>query len=153
MNRPVMVYLAGPIDDVEDTESRGWRESMILSAPAGVVFYSPAHAYINVNEANFTKVDRANRVAISHCVDGMLVNLAGEGRGFGTIREIEFARMNNIPVAVAGEVASMMRDDLFIASDLGTALTLLLEAIQEERNIPQHPLFRMFGIGGPDEAS
>lgn len=152
MNRPVMIYLAGPMDDVTKAQARGWREAMADAAALGVVFYSPAHAYLNVRGVNFTKVDRANRIAISHMVDGMLVNLAGVGAGFGTIREIEFARMNNIPVAVAGKVASMMKHDLLMAADLGAALDLLLEAIQEGRDAP-HPLAQLLGLGGGDEAA
>lgn len=149
MSNPTMVYLAGPMDDVGDLEARKWRESVILYAPVGVAFYSPAHAYMNVSTANFSKVDRANRCAIAHVCDGMLVNLAGPGRGFGTIREIEFARMHNKPVAVAGELASMMKDDLLIASNLEDALALLLEEIHMDRNEPS-PLERLFGIR-PDE--
>ncbi len=137
------------MDDVSRAEARGWREALAAKAPLGVVFYSPAHAYLNVRGTNFPKADRANRLAICHGCDGVLANLSGEGQGFGTIREIEYARMSSKPVAVVGKIQSMMKTDLMVADDLEAALTMLLEAIQEDRDMP-HPLAQLFGIGGPD---
>lgn len=146
---PVLIYLAGPIDDIPLDAARGWREELMAGAPAGMAFFSPAHAYFNVTAATFMPVENCNRAAIRQC-HGVLANLAGPGMGFGTIREIEFSRSLSIPVAVVSDspIKSLMVIDLYAAESLKDGLDMLLEAIQETRNQP--PAFWSF-LGGRDE--
>lgn len=133
--QPIMIYLAGPIDDIPIQVARKWREEAGLDLPTGVVLFSPAHAYQGeVSEATAPKVDFMNRVNIAFC-DGVIANLSGLGKGFGTIREIEFARSRNKPVVVIGDhIVSLMTHDLHLVKDFDSALTSILQSIQEGRN-------------------
>lgn len=135
--QPIMIYLAGPIDDITINQARTWREEAGLDLPTGVVLFSPAHAYQGeVSEATAPKVDYINRVNIAFC-DGMIANLSGPGRGFGTVREIEFARSRNKPVVVIDSIdhiVSMMAHDLHLVKNFDAALTSILQSIQEGRN-------------------
>lgn len=143
---PVLIYLAGPIDDIALDRAQQWREAVAAHAPTGVALFSPAHAFMNVNEVSFRGVDRVNRAVIHSCAHGVLANLMGPGRGFGTIREIEFARMTGTPVAVVGKIDSLMKDDIMVAKSLQEGLTMLLEEIgdiREEQS--QNPFMRFFG--------
>jgi hypothetical protein len=142
---PILIYRAGPQDDVTGDESRGWREELAAGAPSGVAFFSPAHAYLNVSAASFPPVDWLNRVAIekSHAV---IANLSGPGRAFGTIREIEYAAAHNTMVQVVGaDERSLMTWDVYLADTLDDALNAILEHVMEARELMQ----RGFpGIGG-----
>lgn len=132
---PMLVYLAGPQDDVSQDQARGWREELAAGAPTGVSFFSPAHAYLAVNRASFPAVDAMNRQAIqmSHAV---IANLSGPGMGFGTIREIEFATIHNKLVQVVGPIDhAMMTWDLTHAPDLDIALNNILEQVQQFREM------------------
>lgn len=137
MNRPILIYLAGPQDDVLPEESRIWREEMVKIAPSGVAFFSPAHAYVgSVSGVNFKAVDWCNRSVINSACHGVIAKLDGPGRGFGTIREIEFAVMTGTPVAVVGEVRSLMSQDIGICKTLEEAIAWVLERVDENRNRP-----------------
>lgn len=137
MNRPVLIYLAGPQDDVTKEQSRTWREEIVKMAPSGVAFFSPAHAYVDsVSGINFKAVDWCNRSVIHNAVHGVIAKLDGPGRGFGTIREIEFAVMSHKPVAVVGDVVSLMSHDIGVCSHLEDALAYVLERVSEDRNQP-----------------
>ncbi len=140
-----MVYLAGPMDDVSKEEARGWREDLAAHAPAGVAFFSPAHAYLNVNRISFPYVDLMNRGAIVAC-HAMIANLMSGGMGFGTTREIEHAISVRTPVWVCGPVAhSMMTHDLKIAPDPELALADILATVDNMRSkLQDHPISQMF---------
>lgn len=128
-----LIYLAGPIDEVEQWEAREWREGMAGEAGAfNAVFFSPAHAYVNVTPENFPAVDRMNRCVIRQS-DGVLALLLRETVGFGTIREIEFARSCGKPVMVVSEQepVSLMAYDVMYEEPPGHGLWRLLEAIKE----------------------
>lgn len=143
---PIMVYLAGPQDDVSGEIARGWREELAASAPSGVSFFSPAHAYLNVNAASFPPVDWLNRKAIeaSHAV---IANLSGPGRGFGTIREIEYAAAHNTMVQVVGDVGhSLMTWDIHLADSLDEALNNVLEHVMAAREQMQRGFPGMHGM-------
>lgn len=91
---PSMVYLAGPIDDVSVDEAMGWREqfSNIVSF-SGVSCYNPCGAfhmgrYVTLGVQQMVNI---NKMAIVNS-DVVVANLAGTGKGIGTIREIEFAK-------------------------------------------------------------
>lgn len=125
----VALYLAGPIDDIDPADAASWRSS--LQPPANVLLYTPLGAFHHVNPNNADAVDRVNRAVISTC-DGLLANLAGPGRGFGTIREIEYARGLGKPVAVTAPpegLASLLTYDLIVSPTLVGALSLLLETL------------------------
>lgn len=149
---PILVYLAGPQDDVSKGEARGWREEVARQAPAGVAFFSPAHAYMNVNRASFPAVDHMNRKAIESA-HAMIANLSGLGRGFGTIREIEFASANHTGVWVVGDLPySLMTYDLHVVATVDEALADILTKVGEAREaMRKHPLGQIFGY--PDSES
>lgn len=139
--RPMMIYLAGPIDDIPIEEARHWRAMAGHELPTGIVLFSPAHAYQGeVNKITAPKVDFFNRVNIVHS-DGVIANLAGEGRGFGTIREIEFARTHNKPTAVIAThdqpVLSLLAHDLFLVESFDEALQEIMVAVMQDRNTPR----------------
>ena len=141
----ICLYLAGPMDDIEKDAARGWREEAADAVGMGVLLFSPAHAYLNATKVNASMVDFLNKGMIRYC-DGVLANLTGPGRGFGTIREIEFARMNQKPVAVAGDLdLHFASHDLLIRPTLDEAAHALIETIGEIRDRP-NPL--MFLLGG-----
>jgi len=150
---PVLIYLAGPQDDVDQDTARGWREELGRLAPSGVAFFSPAHAYLNVNTMSFPAVDRMNREAINQS-HALIANLSGPGRGFGTIREIEFALSQQTAVWVVGDVGhALMTWDLHVCDTLEEALYDVLHKLGEAREaMAAHPFSRLFGIQ-PDPPS
>lgn len=143
---PILIYLAGPQDDVTQEEARGWREELAGLAPSGVAFFSPAHAYMNVNRVSFPAVDWMNRKAIE-VAHAMIANLDGPGRGFGTIREIEYAISQHTGVWVVGDVShALMTYDLHRVDTLEEAMEEILDAVGEAREaIQNHPFRRLFG--------
>lgn len=126
MPLPRFVYLAGPQDDVTEVVARRWREEIAQRAPAHVAFFSPAHAYLGVGVDSFPVVDTANRSMIA-CCDLMIAWLAGDGRGFGTIREIEFAVAVGKPVVVVGPSIrrSLMSRDVTVVDTMDDAVEVL----------------------------
>lgn len=96
----VIVYLAGPIDQQGD---QAWRDEVIrkLAGEGFTIFcpyaafnsYSPWHM-VNRDAGGITSINR-HAILSSHLVFA-LVN----PRAFGTIREIEFARANDVPTVV-----------------------------------------------------
>lgn len=98
-----LVYVAGPIDDVEGADRTWWRDSLQhILKEAGVAAYNPLGAFFQDADslkANAALVCQINRAALFAC-DAMIVYLGGKGRAFGTIREVEFARAQGKPVFV-----------------------------------------------------
>ena len=102
---PCMVYLAGPVDGISRIDSLGWRGIVGRElAERGMTCYNPPAAFRTPDNgvARADCLRAINRAAIA-VSDVVFVNLLGPGRGFGTIREIEAARMLNKPVFVMGE--------------------------------------------------
>jgi hypothetical protein len=102
-----------------------------------LVFFNPVTAWLNANMANAAEIDRCNRAVI--CIsDGVLANLGGPGMGFGTIREIEFARSQGLPVAVVqGEntIHSLCKHDVLVADTLEEGLGMLRAEISNRRAV------------------
>jgi nucleoside 2-deoxyribosyltransferase len=131
---PILIYLAGPQDDVSKDQARGWREELAAGAPTGMAFFSPAHAYLNVHRESFPPVDWMNRKAISQS-HAVIANLGGPGRGFGTIREIEYAVSQHKMVQVVGDLdLPLMTWDIHRAESLDAALNAILEHVMEFRS-------------------
>lgn len=86
-----MVYLAGPMDLVDTTESHEWRvKARDWLGARGIASFNPALPYRRGAVA-WASVSRINRVAIDEC-DVLLANVGEGQRTIGTWREIEHAR-------------------------------------------------------------
>lgn len=100
-----LVYLAGPVDDVDAITANYWRSEVakhVTSWSEGHVCYDPQRPWLVAASglpANARYIDLVNREVIRVAV-AVIANLAGPGRGIGTIREIEFARSIDRPVLV-----------------------------------------------------
>lgn len=111
-----MVFLSGPIDDIDGREASSWRDTlsrMLLNN--GMASYNPYSAFkLDINQQFISdKVININKAAIDQC-DLVIANLAGNGRAFGTIREIEYARLKGIPVIIVGDVISLSAYDCVV---------------------------------------
>lgn len=97
----LLVYLAGPIDDISTDQARSWRASLaaVLNSLGHVAFDPSAPWLIGRDQLadGAAAIDLGNRQVIRRSA-AVIANLAGPGRGWGTIREIEFARSLGIPV-------------------------------------------------------
>lgn len=100
----MMVYLAGPIDDVPFDGASGWRAKAAAALQRrGMSSYNPMAAFhlVFTEHSQFVihanAVDAINRAAIKHS-SAVLAYLNGPGAAIGTAREIEFAVANGIPV-------------------------------------------------------
>lgn len=96
-----MVYLAGPIDNVDTALALGWRKSTgEILATCGVTSFNPCAAFFVGKQPPAELIRSINRHAlfVSHIC---LVNLTGPTMGFGTLREIEYARSLGKRVIVA----------------------------------------------------
>lgn len=144
----VIIYLAGPIDGIDGDEARNWRETVASQVGTGVLLFSPAHAYMNAMPVNAQSIDWLNKLVIQHS-DGVLANLSGPGRGLGTIREIEFARMNRKPVAVVGDLdVHYSAWDLLLKPTMDEGIQALMEEIHKNRQQQSHPMaFLLPGFG------
>lgn len=128
----MLIYLAGPMDGVGLDEARSWREDAQSRLSAiGCGTFSPAHAYSSpyyIKEA----IQDLNREAIIRSA-GMLVNYGP--KAFGTLREIEAARLLDKPVAViAGDFigplsAHVETHDLLLSDNLVSAIAKLKHAL------------------------
>jgi nucleoside 2-deoxyribosyltransferase len=95
------VYLAGPIDNLPESTATTWRRYVAERLCAGgVSSFDPSTAF-HIGIKPPAEIVRAiNRFALSQS-HICLVNLTGETMGFGTLREIEFARAEGKRVIVA----------------------------------------------------
>lgn len=146
MNAPAvfMIYLAGPIDGVSIEEACGWREELAKEAPAGALLFNPATAWHGVSGVTAAAADIGNRFIIERC-SGVVANLAGEGRAFGTIREIEYARHcgKGVAVVVDRPLDSVLAHDVMQAETPIGALQQLMEWVIQGQQTA-HPLEQMF---------
>lgn len=116
----MLVYCAGPLDDVSYEEGRNWYEEAKRLAPAHATLFFPGHAYSNPQN-NPQVMDTINRIVIV-LSDALLVNLSGPGKALGTCREIEYARHYDKPVVVvANNLASLLTYDLIIVDNIKDA--------------------------------
>ena len=129
-----MVYLAGPIDDIDHNDAKSWRDLMARQLwTKGISCYNPVLAFkLNVERRNdylSKQVITINKRAIEAC-DLLVANLSGPGRGFGTIREIEYAKSIGKEVIIIGQLKSLSTFDCLVFEDtldfykyLGVSLT------------------------------
>lgn len=147
--RPIMLYLAGPIDDVSEEHACGWRREVAeLVYGSAVLLFDPSTAWHGANQTTAVAVDWGNRHILAAC-DGLLANLSGPGRGFGTIREVEFACLHDLPVVVVGEIVSLTAHNIDVVNTLEEGMQKLLERVAERRDVP--PMLRVVQLGVPEE--
>jgi len=143
----MMFYLAGPVDDVDVAVASGWRDQVAAAlGNMGHISYSPHkpwHATSEQASAHGASIDAVNRQVIV-MADAVIANLAGAGRGFGTLREIEFATSICRPVLVftAKGYRPVAFHDLFVVDidprdfmdplSLRTRLAAFLDILQSE---------------------
>lgn len=145
----MMAYLAGPLDDVSHEDGRAWYDEIERLSPPGWVLYCPGMAFRNP-ASDPLYADAANRAVILKS-SVVIANLTGEGRGFGTIREIEFARAAGRPVVVVGEVVSLLAHDCVVVQSLEDVWPEIVrqvdQAMEQARALK---LSALFGIGDED---
>lgn len=98
----MLIYLAGPIDNVSVQEATHWRLEFQEAMPAHWLTFNPFSAFGGATpEAAphaVKAVCRINRHAIDQC-DALVAKLSGAA--FGTVREVEYARIQaQIPVVL-----------------------------------------------------
>lgn len=129
--RPAMVYLAGPIDNVPLGESTGWRKEYADAlAEYNIGCFNPVLAYhlgYTTSDEQAKAIVSINRFAITVC--DMVVAYLENGLGFGTVREIEYAKSIGKRVIVVSSKAlrSLEARDLEVVIDLKELLPLLTE--------------------------
>lgn len=118
-----LVYLAGPIDGVSEDNASRWRVKMSRSLfRHGIAAYDPYAAFLGCHQNAAEQMWSLNRAAIQ-TADALLAYLAGPGIGFGTVREIEFARSVGKRVIVVSTQLSVMSSwDLEVVETLSDAL-------------------------------
>lgn len=122
-----MVYLAGPVDDISSSEAAAWRtNAKQLLEGLGITAFDPHMAFSCPSRITAPSIDYINRQAIM-CSDGIIANLAGNGKGFGTIREIEYARsMYKAVIVITGEpIESLCAHDVIQAKTIPEAIQQL----------------------------
>lgn len=141
---PVCVYLAGPIDGIDQDRAQRWR-ALVADLFPSVLFFDPSRAWHNAGPEMAWALDSAHRQMIC-CADGVLANLRGEGRAIGTIREIEYARSQGRPVAVAGldQNVTLMAYDLLCEDGVEEAMTRLLQVCIDRRERGMMSPFQVF---------
>lgn len=144
----MLAYLAGPLDGL-DYDGRAWYDEVAHLSPPGWVLFKPGNAYAFPG-SDPVALDKANRAVISEAMAVMIAYLDGPGRGFGTIREIEFAKHIGRPVVViASKLPSLLTYDLDVVSSVDEVWPHITEAIdrmvQAQRD---NPIFRL--LGGED---
>lgn len=144
-----VVYLAGPIDDITVEEAFTWRAKIAEDWP-DILFYNPVGAIMNGSHETAPAADTVNR-AVIRASTILLANLTGPGRGFGTVREIEYASsLNHVLVAVAGDLdRTMMKYDLIVKETVNEALTKALETLTDFVN--QRPSFMVLPLPPREE--
>lgn len=120
-----MVFLSGPIDDISMDEASRWRDTLARQLDKlNVNVYDPARAFRINTKLSSEAVIKINKTAIE-ASDLLIANLSGEGRGFGTIREIEYAKSLNKQVIIIGDIVSLSAYDCIIVNDMKELLEYL----------------------------
>jgi hypothetical protein len=145
----MLAYLAGPLDGVSHEDGREWYKKLEALAPPGWVLYLPGHAFASP-ASDAIATDAANRSVIVHAASVVIANLSGPGRGFGTIREIEFARQHGRPVVVIGELDSLLAHDVECVARPEDVWPYIIEQIDRQtESMRDNPIVRLFeGLSG-----
>lgn len=132
----MIIYLAGPIDDVSTEDATNWRQfAARYLAFHGMGAYDPAAAFSPCPDGFGVTIDDApavraiNNTAIQLC-DAVLANCF-TGFTLGTVREIERAKKEGLPVFLVepdGGTNSFEKHDLVCSSSLNVALALIKRA-------------------------
>ena len=139
----IMVYLAGPIDDIDIQDAKSWRELMARQLwTKGISTFNPATAYhLNLDrntEFISERLISINKKAIEEC-DLLVANLSGKGRGFGTIREIEYAKSLGKEVIIIGNLKSLSAFDCLVFENVLDFYSYLNIKIKTEK-VPAPPV-------------
>lgn len=107
-------FLSGPIDDIGAMEAERWRVTLAQHlGKIGINSFDPARAFNIRNNLSAKAVIEINKRAIE-ASDIIIANLSGEGRGFGTIREIEYAKSLQKQVIIIGDIVSLAGYDCIV---------------------------------------
>lgn len=133
-----LVYLAGPIDNVDKEKAMDWRErTSNIFSQYGFGCFSPAHAFINVEKVVHAKtVKSINDHVIGSCQ--FIFVMLNDEMTIGTIREIEYGSMIGLPIYLHSPLKSvisklnksLMTFDCTILNEplLGDAIRLVVDA-------------------------
>jgi len=119
------------------SEAVGWRARLVsLLRQHNISCFNPVGAYFIADVPSVAeKVVSIDRFAIFQC-DAVIAYLAGEGRAFGTIREIEFARsMGKKVIVVVDSLASAFSHDVEVVPTLEVAVQELLIGVTKEDSL------------------
>lgn len=111
------VYLAGPIDLVDDKEGISWNwrtRAAVMLKGYGITCFNPQTAFLNAaanGGDNALYVNTVNRAALG-AADAVLVYMPDNVQMIGTIREIERARRADKAVIVWAENAPKVKRSL-----------------------------------------
>jgi nucleoside 2-deoxyribosyltransferase len=105
------LYLAGPVDGISADDANGWRREVAAEFP-DVLFINPAAAMLNASKAQGWQVARLCQEMIK-ASDGLIANLQGPGRGFGTMREIQIARTHEKRVVIVPDGTMNVEETIF----------------------------------------
>lgn len=145
--RPTAIYLAGPMldhtGDYRHRDAQTWREKLAEDGPAGVLFFSPAHAFFGAGPATAEMVDYIERSVIFAC-QATIAYCPDDEPLFGTIRDIEFAHSHGRVVVVVSKTKSLMTWDLIVVQTLDEAVPAVLEAVNDRRLSERVP--QIFGL-------
>ncbi|MBT9131398.1 MAG: hypothetical protein DDT41_01704 [candidate division WS2 bacterium] len=123
-----MIYLAGPIDGVDDDTANSWRINIIsLLTKAGYNTFNPVTPYkCGSYDLHYKEqVMEIDKAAIRAC-DILIANLNSSGRAFGTVREIEYAKtLNKRVIIVCDNLTSVFAADLEVVPNFTEVLKLL----------------------------
>lgn len=137
----MFVYLAGPVDGVDEQSARGWRlvavEELLKQRP-NIATYSPPHAIsvgaaVTGDEPTCEAIIKINQVALSQA-DFVIANL--NGPSFGTPVECLDAPCPVIGFA-SGEELKRMQGSIYqhrfayLAHDLEEAVRVTLQLFKE----------------------
>lgn len=125
----VMAFLSGPIDDVDHRTATHWRKNVAHALRTiGVSSFDPSTAYSIAHLGNQDYVSEhiinINKAALDEC-DFVIAHLGGLGKAFGTIREIEYARLWGKEVIVVGDIVSLSAYDCVVVPDFDTLFQYL----------------------------
>lgn len=128
-----MIYLCGPIDSVSEDEATTWRRNAadLVWDQLNMTCYDPARAFHHASMHDASRIDNVNRAAIA-LSDGVIAYMVKQPM-FGTIRDIEFARANCVPVVMveSEHIISLSKHDLHEATGLVNAVAKLKELLDE----------------------
>lgn len=110
----LVVYLAGPVDDVDAGQAMGWRQQFAQLAPSALCICPPT-VFLNarMDTAPGVRLVCHSLIASSSVV---VANLLGPGLGLGTAREVEIA-VRDVGVPVVAMLPEAQRNSYLFAFD------------------------------------